>query len=227
MVRARIARLKGQTRRLAEPQPFPDPNGHGWQWHSKALLAAGYGAPYIHAELGEAFYRAMEEASKFKVGDRIWWREAFRLDASLDRMNATQVAAKALDAGHSSPWAPIQYEADGARDNWVCRFSGVDTAPGRYRHARFMPRWACRLVDEISEVRVQRLQQISEEDAIAEGIEPSSIPGRYRIYGRDTDGADADAPVQSYRSLWEFIHGPGSWDPNPFVVALTFKETTP
>ncbi len=222
MVRARLARLKWQTRRMAEPQPFPDLNGHGWHWRSKALLAAGYGAPYIHAELGEAFYRAMEAASKFKVGDRIWWREAWKTLKVHDHAPGSE-----LDG------APVCYLADDLQDVQLW---------GRYRHARFMPRWAARLVDEISEVRVQRLQDISEEDAHAEGIEPLHVSGTgrqaWRMYPH-TDGVPGEEvaayygrpftfdPIESYRSLWLSINGPGSWDTNPFVVALTFKETTP
>lgn len=232
MVRARVARLKGQTRRLVDPQPFPDPNGHGWQWHSKALWAAGYGSDYVHTDL-EHVRRAMEVASKFKVGDRIWWREAWRTGAAYDSCSPAQI----------DPGASLFYEADKLAFRINRRPECGPEVWGRYRHARFMPRWACRLVDEITEVRVQRLQDISETDAIAEGIEPNWIGDLkvgpngsggqgwvpdcgWRHYLHSEDGEPAYTAVESYRSLWEFIHGPSSWDLNPLVVAITFREVT-
>ncbi len=87
-----------------------------------------------------------------------------------------------------------------------------------------MPRHLAAERDEITAVRVERLQDISAEDAIAEGIEPASVPGRFRIYGRATDGADMDTPRISYHSLWESINGPDSWDANPWVWVLSFRR---
>lgn len=90
-----------------------------------------------------------------------------------------------------------------------------------------MPRWASRITLEITEVRVERLKDISEEDAIAEGIE-QVMTDRWRIYGRETDGNDMDRSARiSYRSLWESINGQGSWDANPFVWVLAFRRVEP
>jgi hypothetical protein len=97
----------------------------------------------------------------------------------------------------------------------------------RWRPSIHMPRAASRITLEITDVRVERLRDISEADAIAEGIEESAVSGRYRIYGRDTDGADMDAPILSYRSLWESLHGAGSWDANPFVWVVEFRMIKP
>ena len=85
-----------------------------------------------------------------------------------------------------------------------------------------MPRWASRITLEIVNVRVERLQDISEADAIAEGT-----PGGHgAIQGYGYNGT----PSEHYRSLWESINGPGSWDSNPWVWVVAFtrlESTTP
>lgn len=92
-----------------------------------------------------------------------------------------------------------------------------------------MPRWASRITLEIEAVRVERLQDISEEDAKAEGAE-------FGIYcGPDDEGpalrsvdCESDERLASHRSgfrfIWESINGPDSWDANPFVWVITFKR---
>lgn len=85
-----------------------------------------------------------------------------------------------------------------------------------------MPRFASRITLEITEVRVQRLQDITEEDALAEGIPLGPIPGFPEVRG-DQIFNNARA---GYCQLWDSIHGDGSWDLNPWVWALTFKWVT-
>lgn len=85
-----------------------------------------------------------------------------------------------------------------------------DVVTGRYRHARFMPRWASRITLKITDVRVQRLGEISEGNAMAEGY-----PG-FRECGLDPHGW--------YRKLWNAINGEGSYASNPWVWAITFER---
>lgn len=84
-----------------------------------------------------------------------------------------------------------------------------------------MPRGLSRLTLEIIDVRVERLHDISEEDAKAEGCSAE------RWYTHPTEGPvkDTGGWVAStrYKELWETINGPGSWDANPWVWVLTFK----
>ena len=88
-----------------------------------------------------------------------------------------------------------------------------------------MPKWAARLWLEITEVRVERLQDISEEDAIAEGVREGS--GQFAGVFICPPAMSGTTARDCYMRLWESINGPGSWDANPFVWAITFKKTPP
>ena len=124
----------------------------------------------------------------FAVGDRLWVKETWRAGTSWDDNKPSMIAAH----------VPVDYVASP-------RSGGPD---GKARPSIFMPRWASRLTLTVTDVRVQRLQEISEEDAIAEGVETH-------------DGADG--PVAEYEALWESINGAGSWEANPWVVAVSFS----
>lgn len=91
---------------------------------------------------------------------------------------------------------------------------GVEHDVDRWRPSIHMPRWACRILLEITAVRVERLQDISDDDLSAEGIQEIIDAGV------DHDGWPRDA----YRALWESINGPGSWDANPWVWVIEFSR---
>lgn len=141
---------------------------------------------------------------RYAIGDRLYVRE------SLERANGEAVG----------------YPADG---------SWLPNTPWQWRHDKLpsihMPRRLSRLTLIVTDVRVQRLQEISEEDAIAEGIEPIDGPqGRawksYETYPDGTPHPHASvpnrSPITSYMELWNSLHGVGSWDANPWIVAITF-----
>jgi len=86
-----------------------------------------------------------------------------------------------------------------------------------WRPSIHMPRWASRITLEITGVRVERLQDISSADAIAEGV--NVHPDH-----RDKPSTSIYSPVQAYRDLWESINGPGSWDANPWVWCISFRR---
>lgn len=99
----------------------------------------------------------------------------------------------------------------------------------RWRPSIHMPRWASRILLEVVSVRVERLQDISEEDAKAEGIEPHEVR-QFAIFGLSKAERAAvyrDAAVGPYQGLWEQINGAGSWDANPFVWVIEFKRVEP
>lgn len=133
-------------------------------------------------------------------GDRLWVRETWARD---------------------SEDGALCYRADigtgTVADDWQRNID--DGAHGyRWRPSIHMPRWASRITLEVVSVRVERLQDISEADAIAEGTqEPSLVP--------ITGARLSERAV--YAALWESINGPGSWDANPWVWVVEFKRVTP
>lgn len=126
--------------------------------------------------------------------DRLWVREAWRVIDVADCF-----APRQITAAHR-----IWFEADAPHDGPV----------GRYRPGMFMPRWASRITLEVTDVRIERLQDISEADAVAEGVRNSlHLPG-----GRFAK--------ENFAHLWWTINGDGSWEANPWVWAISFKRVT-
>ena len=120
------------------------------------------------------------------------------------------------------PWrAPVEFNAMPPRDIpsgtpiWLDAQGPAPEAFGRYRHARFMPKKLIQARDELVSVRVERLQDISEADAVAEGT-----PNSLHLQG----GRFAN---ENYAHLWETINGDGSWAANPLVWVLIFKVVAP
>lgn len=130
-------------------------------------------------------------------GDRLWVREAWRVIDLADVFSPREITA-----AHR-----IWFEADGPHE----------PPAGRYRPGMFMPRWACRILLEVTAVRVERLQDISNSDAIAEGV---NVHPDHRHKPRES----ILSPMQGYRDLWEYINGPDSWDANPWVWVIEFKK---
>lgn len=135
-----------------------------------------------------------------KIGDRLWVREAFSYSWSVK---------DDTEARHPMP---VGYWADDNPDR------GDWSKPKPSIH---MPRWASRITLTVTDVRVQRLQEINEEDAIAEGVTRLGS-GRYHC-GFDEQGEiTCKSPVTAYANLWNSINGDGAWMNNPWVVAYSF-----
>ncbi len=90
----------------------------------------------------------------------------------------------------------------------------------KWKPSIHMPRSSCRLRLEIANIRVERLQEISVGDAIAEGIEGNGDPYGFKSY---LDGGTG-AAVYSYKTLWQSINGKESWEENPWVWVIEFKR---
>lgn len=140
-----------------------------------------------------------------KVGDRLWVREAWQADAQVN-----EVAPRELSHGE-----PIRYPADGASRQTGCSM----ITPGKARPSIHMPRWVSRLLLEITAVRVERLQDISKEQALAEGVMNCE-------QDIDPDGNSYE-PLELFGGLWTMINGDGSWQSNPWVWVVEFKRVTP
>ena len=202
MVRAILSGTKTQTRRILKLKWGFDleerDDGTLWPWAE-------------HPDCDEDVWMPCPQGD---IGDRLWVREAFRFPASLDHLSPSVCGDKALDAGYRTPWAPTQFEADGSRTG---EWRGFDTPPektkpGKLRPGIHMPRWASRIALDIKAVRVERLQDISEADALAEGVPHSlNLPG-----GRFAR--------ENFEHLWWTINGDGSWDSNPWVWVVEFER---
>lgn len=140
-----------------------------------------------------------------QIGDRLWVREAFH-----DRgdNNIAYRATQTIRISGKMVEIPLR-EPDNAN---------------RWKPSIYMPRWASRITLEITDVRVERLQDISEDDAQAEGIE--RVGGRYSCepWKNYMEGRYCSAPSRSFQTLWQSINGPESWDANPWVWVIWFKR---
>jgi len=219
MVRATLSAIdtKTQTRRVVKP--VGDDGGFVLQDYGDGLW------PYRSDDGESTMKNGMEipHACPYgQPGDRLWVREAYRFDRDFDGIKPSVVG----------PGQPVWHEA---QDDVPCH----PTVFGKLRPGMFMPRWASRITLEITGVRVERLQDISEEDAIAEGIEKAYVDAagrqRWRMYDHQ-DGVPGEdvatyagpshtsKPIESFKSLWLSINGPGSWDANPWVWAVEFRR---
>ena len=148
-----------------------------------------------------------------KPGDRLWVREAFMHEP----------ADYCWEASVSIPCRPAvtTYRAD-----------YPNSQPGEgWKPSIHMPRALSRITLEITGVRVERLQDISEADALAEGIERPENMSAEEMKALDIwDGAERacfnalNQPVHQYRRLWNSINGPDAWDANPWVWAVEFRR---
>lgn len=154
-------------------------------------------------------------------GDRLWLREAWRVARQHDAKPPRDLPPKTMtvffEAGGS---IANQMSGRWERDDWPTTAAERPDWVGRYRHARFMPRWASRITLEVTEVRIERLQDISEMDAVAEGIDRR---GHGWAWYSDAE-LYTTQPVTSYRDLWEQINGQDSWEANPWVWVVGFKR---
>ncbi len=148
--------------------------------------------------------------------DKLWVRETWAARPDQDQLPPNMCDNSGLWWRASLPAFPQGYES--------CH--------GKWRPSIHMPRWASRINLEVTSVKAERLQDITEMDAMAEGIVECPIPadedGPNRIgymVGPDDGKSGLDvSPRDSFRKLWESINGPGSWDLNPWVWALSFKK---
>jgi hypothetical protein len=209
-----LAGTKIQTRRVLKPQPYSFENCGNKYWNASGCVG---GRICVSDDDLLALH-------PWKVGDILWVREGWR---TLQKWDCLKPSHLADDIDH------VKYEG------------GPDRNPlwawGRYRSAGFMPRWASRISLRVTAVRVERLQDISEADALAEGIRSwvyDDCDGDPRIDGAlmkargfhaapetltGPDGGFGSA-VRAFSDLWGCLHGADAWDANPFVVVVSFER---
>ncbi|WP_028730761.1 hypothetical protein [Pandoraea sp. E26] len=192
MVRAILDGTKTQTRRVVKPRK---------DLAFGVLLAA-------HELAGEVNGGDFMNSLFGQPGDRLWVRET---TYDVERYGFVgPVYVESEEGEHAAAWG--WGESDDP--------DHIEPYELRKRPAIHMPRWMCRLVLEITGVRVERLQSISDADAIAEGVKPTS-DGAFHI---EEDRYRAPNPAECYVRLWESISGPGSWDANPWVWVIEFTR---
>ncbi|EPN2845315.1 hypothetical protein ACYQSV_000276 [Klebsiella aerogenes] len=229
MVRALLSGRKTQTRRIMKPQPEPCPRGGHW-WPSnvfKTML-------HIEEEMqnGKGGWGGLVgDACPFgDVGDRIWVRETWGA-----------VSHELDEDGRIQPWTPDRpatvihempfgngyysghaiYAADG--DFTWGDDDGYEDGRSCWKPSIHMPRAASRILLEITDVRVERLNAISEEDARAEGIIDGGClncgePEPCGCANPEPDATDA------FAYLWQSIYGQENWNANPWVWVIEFKR---
>lgn len=202
MVRAILDGRKTQTRRIIKPQPEATLSGSlSGKWLSRplnGLLLPKIEDIAIHCPFGS-------------VGDRIWVREAFRVHS-----RATDVATLVYKASERNSWTEQTRRVPVA----VCN---KPATPEKWTPSLHMPRWASRILLEITDVRVERLNAISEEDARAEGIIDGGClncgePEPCGCANPEPDATDA------FAYLWQSIYGQENWNANPWVWVISFER---
>ena len=212
MVRAILEGRKTQTRRVVKPRPAPRGS-----FVTNSPGDPGYIAWCDLEDIDRMFCKDAERHWHTAVcpygviGDRLWVRETCQPvvgHPTLDDGFATMYRADGALVFHTEAEAEYMRVAkrEAGRETWPDR-----AAPGCWKPSIYMPRWASRITLEIADVRVERLQDISEEDARAEGVDAGQ---------NMREGSCRDL----YSVLWDSINGDGAWASNPWVWALTFKR---
>jgi len=230
MVRALLDGSKTQTRRLATT-----PQAHTLDWFGGLASEAEADSEtlgQIVTPQGLCVYSTdyPEEGSRTikcrygLPGDRLWVRETFTdltedLGKRWERLNPQ---TRRYESGRDQF---VWYRADGDQPD----IGGSTKLAEPWKPSIFMPRAASRITLEITGVRVERLRDISEADAMAEGVERTVTGDGWRRYCNDPKQEAAGltpcaTATASYKSLWESINGPGSWEVNPWVWVVEFKH---
>lgn len=228
MVRAILAGRKTMTRRIVRCEMSRDtalvrlPNRGEAVYLDDALGLSWI--PYSGAPLQSWPAELIGEVSPYGIpGDRLWVRETWRTLKGFDAQSPREIAARCVDAGYSSPWAPLEYDADGARNDWD-HYQAV----GKTRVSIHMPRWASRITLEVTGVRCERLDAITEDDAKAEGVTPFT-------HDPEGDCWTARPRGEMYRSAFEYLWGEingwdgepkarAPWTTNPWVWVVEFRR---
>lgn len=214
MVRQVLADLKTKTRRLAKPRrkrnsllEVFDEAPNGFTWTDSYIKDPGNREWLL-------------QEAPCRPGDTLWVRENFRLPTQFDGHLAINVKEN----------VKIHYEATGEP-------SEVGSPYGRLRPSIHMPRFRSRITLTCLDVQVERLHEITDEDAIAEGITKENVIVGAHNWGKGhvEETADRffypgcpqegfDDPITAFQHLWEVLHGEGSWAKNPLLWVISFER---
>jgi len=198
MVKAILSGSKSQTRRVVKPQPTE--GGLEWVTACGGDFAAWQDPLLLLDEHSEDGGPCQRKCPYGQPGSRLWVRETFCPIYPQDP--------------HYNGGRPIEYDYQATYKHGD-RLGDLIGAKKKWKPSIHMPRAASRITLEVTGVRVERLQDISETDALEEGISYNDLPN---------NGLDPRRARTWYHRLWESINGPGSWDANPFVWVVEFKR---
>jgi hypothetical protein len=209
MVNAILEGRKTQTRRIVKPTK--DRNGSGCHLAPCEIAGEVNGGDYGLSPYGQP-------------GDRLWVRETFQ-GPLVDQEEMERDPTWFKDMSRYENPQHCAYRASGDS----CEYVDPDgDLIQRWKPSIHMPRWASRIMLEIVSVRVERLQDISEADAIAEGCR--ALEGcKWHTFAE----AEAGIPMHqhtakdAFSALWEDINGEDSWDANPWVWVVEFRRIEP
>ena len=221
MLRAILEGRKTQTRRVLKPQPSA----------LEVRLNGIFGmTEYVSFTLCHAGGANETQTVRlpYAPGDTLWVKETWKTSIAYDDLMPSELAGE----------EPYKYLADGSVETWGWQ---GPIRWGRIRSPIHMPRWASRLTLRVTDVRVQRVQEISEGDAFAEGVEPDlqccgnpDIEYDLSDHGEPINPRQGDCcgspilasdPRETFRDIWNSINAKRGfgWGDNPWVAAITFE----
>lgn len=235
MVKALLEGRKTMTRRIVKPEPvrslerteaisetFEIHRARGWRWKDT----------YVSDDLPGGLSAGIWERSPYgEPGDRLWAKETWWHHGQW-RLNWN---GKPND-WHWDGWQP---KNENAHLDDLRRFDRPDAGivstkdnreagamVWRLRPSLYLPRWASRITLEVTDVRVERLQDITADDAVAEGIarEPNQCGCEFCSRTSQMCPATATGVIEEFRDLWVGINGVESWASNPWVWVVSFKR---
>jgi len=219
MIRALLDGRKSQTRRVLKPQPpsveaVHDLAGIGYHWFPPKDPAQPWRPVGPVWAVRKLMGREPSISLPYAPGDRLWIREAWSGDWFFRDTPPSERQSNFLD-GSPHDKRDIWYWADGNPEygDWE-----------RPRPSIHMPRWASRLTLIVTDVRVQRVQEISGEDCIAEGAHCDTCTASWSV-GRSACNQRGCFEIrQNFRTLWDSLNADRGfgWEANPWVSATTF-----
>lgn len=227
MVEAIQSGRKCQTRRIITPLPTYIESSGRWRWPlPKKALHPGCCTEVVSASREWHEYLPDGCSPYGRPGDLLWVREEHRIWTE----QKPQDQCPTFHCEYKEGTVISKYAKDLPLDT-VQRL-GLRKTLGKWQRARFLPRHFARTYLRITDIQVERLQDISEEDAYSEGIEvdvfDQTIGTKNYLDGSWFVGW-GDEPIEgigrkSFRTLWEKINGPGSWEASPWVWKIVFEK---
>lgn len=210
MIRALLSGAKTQTRRIIKPQPYGDVRQSGMSNKTKECVVWEPKKDTAWFDWGGGFDPMIYLDGPYQPGMRLWVRETWC-------------------AVNDEPYGGEQWIDYRATPRYAeSHPAGWDNDPDspdalKWKPSIFMPKWASRLTLQVTSIKIERVNEISEEDAIAEGAQPA--------FELDIAGATGAFTYRAgFKQLWDSINGskPGcAWHDNPWVWCVSFRRVTP